>query len=115
MSARRPEPVPCLECGHRFSRDPVLEVTCPVCHQPPGSDCVVRAPSEHVKSAAFAGLPPWGHDARDLLACAEGHYGHDCKVSAEEQARRAERATAKLQPARVEVAAGQADLFAGAA
>lgn len=63
------------DCHRAWPRDPVLEVECPVCHQPPGSPCVVRAPSEHVKSAKFCGLPPWGHDERDLAAVLAGAYG----------------------------------------
>jgi hypothetical protein len=71
-------PVHCQRCGHEWARDPVLEVACPVCRAKAGSPCVARAPSGHVKSGAFQGLPPWGHDERDLLAAREGHYKHDC-------------------------------------
>jgi hypothetical protein len=62
-------------CGRVWPRDPVLEVACPRCAAPPGSPCVARRPSGHVHSAAFAGLPDWGHDERDLAALAAGAYG----------------------------------------
>ena len=62
-------------CGRRWPRDPVLSVPCPVCQAPRGSPCVARRPSGHVHNAAFAGLPPWGHDERDLAADAAGAYG----------------------------------------
>jgi hypothetical protein len=67
----------CLLCGVAYSRDPSLEVACVVCGADVGRACVTRRPSEHVHSATFAGLPPWGHDARELLAAAEGKY-HLC-------------------------------------
>lgn len=74
-------PAYCLRCGHSWDRDPVLEVACPVCKQGAGSPCVSRAPSGHVKSRAFGGLKPWGHDERDLLAAEQGHYDHKCITS----------------------------------
>ena len=72
-------PAWCMVCDHHWDRDPVLEVACPVCKQKVGSPCVSRAPSGHVKSGAFQGLQPWGHDERDLLAAEEGKYDHDCE------------------------------------
>jgi hypothetical protein len=62
-------------CGKVWPRDPVLEVACPICGARPGSPCVARRPSGHVHTSAFAGLPPWGHDERDLAALAAGAYG----------------------------------------
>lgn len=91
-----PHPAPCLECDHRFARDPVLEVACPVCLAPVGVQCASVAPSEHRKSTLFSKLAPWGHDERDLLACSEGHYRHPCTVSEIEQQGRVQRARAKL-------------------
>lgn len=58
----------CESCGQEWPRDPALEVECPVCHAKPGQKCRVPRPSEYVHSAAFAGLPPWGHNERDILA-----------------------------------------------
>lgn len=62
-------------CGRIWPRDPVLEVQCPTCDATAGSPCVVRRPSGHVHTAAFGGLPEWGHDTRDLAADAAGVYG----------------------------------------
>lgn len=70
-------PVYCLLCGHQWARDPVLEVPCTECKARVGSPCVSRAPSGHVKSGAFQGLPAWGHDLRDIDAAAEGFYDHN--------------------------------------
>lgn len=67
--------IPCRRCEKTWERDPVLEVECPTCEQPPGSPCVSEAPSGHRKSQAFQGLPPWGHDERDLAALEAGAYG----------------------------------------
>jgi hypothetical protein len=78
------EPVWCMACQHGWDRDPVLEVPCPVCGQKIGSKCVSRAPSGHVKTAAFSGLPAWGHDMRDLLADRCGAYAHTCPKEADE-------------------------------
>jgi hypothetical protein len=71
---------PVVHCGNEgctksWSRDPVLEVECPKCHAPAGVSCGAYRPSEHKLSKAFAGLPPWGHNERDLLAARLGHYG----------------------------------------
>jgi len=82
--------VDCLKCGHVWARDPVLEVPCPVCKQKVGSECVVRAPSGHVKNRAFGKLPPWGHDERDLLADRCGAYRHSCTREAEPSANQGE-------------------------
>lgn len=71
----------CERCGKAWPRDPVLEVACPICGAEVGRPCRVIRPSEHVHSAAFAGLPPWGHDARDLLAAAENKYACGCGIS----------------------------------
>ncbi len=90
-------PVSCLECGHRFPQDPVFEVACPTCGAEAGRPCVHRSPSGHVKNAEFAGLPAWGHDARDHLATVEGHYLHDCIHPPEVLARRRDRARQKLE------------------
>lgn len=62
-------------CGREWPRDPVLEVACPICRAQPGSPCVARRPSGHVHTGAYAGLPPWGHDERDLAALAAGAFG----------------------------------------
>lgn len=62
------ETVRCGRCDQEWSRDPALEVECPVCHAQPGQKCRVYRPSEYVHSAKFAGLPPWGHNERDILA-----------------------------------------------
>ncbi len=60
--------VPCGKgCGKTWLRDPVLEVACPTCHAPAGQRC--KRPSQH---RVFGGEP---HDARDVLAWREGHYG----------------------------------------
>jgi len=67
--------VACELCGRTWPRDPVLEVACPVCGAGVGHPCVSEAPSGHRKSAAFQGLPPWGHDERDLAAALAGAYG----------------------------------------
>jgi len=83
-------PVDCLRCGHEFRQDPVLEVECPTCGALPGHRCRVERPSEYVHSAAFAGLPPWGHDERDLLAASRGHYDHGCSVRVERPTTQAE-------------------------
>jgi len=91
--------VPCTahpDCPKTWPRDPVLEVECPVCHQPPGSPCVVRAPSEHVKSAFFGHLPPWGHDERDFAAVLAGAYG-ECPLGRCGLAARAERMGLSLE------------------
>lgn len=60
--------VHCNLCPKTWPRDPVLEVACPTCNVGVGQPC--RRPSEHTL--------PFGdfHVARDLLAAAEGHYGH---------------------------------------
>lgn len=60
--------VRCDRCGQEWPRDPVLEVECPVCGAQPGQACRAARPSGYVHSASFAGLPPWGHDERDILA-----------------------------------------------
>ncbi len=87
----------CGECGGDvFERDPVLEVKCPVCGAPVGVHCASVAPSGHRKSRRFSGLAPWGHDERDLLAAAEGHYLHPCTVPDEEQRARQHRAAERL-------------------
>lgn len=64
-------------CDREWPRDPVLEVACPEpdCGAGVGAACVERRPSGHVNRGAFAGLPDWGHDARELLADATGCYG----------------------------------------
>ena len=88
MSRRTSESAQCHNCGRRWPRDPVLEVACPVCGAAIGHPCRVARPSAHVHSAAFAGLPPWGHDARELLAAVENKYGCDCGISLAEARRR---------------------------
>jgi len=55
------------ECDKIWARDPMLEVICPDCLAPIGSDC--RRPSGH--SGPFVD----GHAARDLSAYHAGHYG----------------------------------------
>lgn len=67
--------VSCQRCPKTWPRDPVLEVECPVCGADPGEKCRTRRPSGHVHSAKFSGLPPWGHDQRDLEAVLAGAYG----------------------------------------
>lgn len=67
--------VTCKRCDKTWPRDSVLEVERPTCHAAPGSPCVVRRPSGYNHSAAFGGLPDWGHDTRDLAADAAGAYG----------------------------------------
>ena len=71
--------VSCNLCGKTWDRDPVLEVECPVCGAEPGEECSHLSPSGHDKSAAFQGLPSYGHDERDLEADRQGAYG-DCPV-----------------------------------
>lgn len=93
----RSKPAPCRECDHVFPRDPVLEVSCPVCEAPVGVKCASVAPSGHRKSTGFSGLAAWGHDERDLLAAAEGHYVHECTVSRAVQEARRNRARARLR------------------
>lgn len=70
-------PVACdnAGCGKTWQRDPVLEVSCPECGAAVGHPCVARRPSGHVHTSNFAGLPAWGHDARDLAADRQGKYG----------------------------------------
>jgi hypothetical protein len=80
----------CDTCGQHYDRDPVLEVACPCCDASVGRPCVSRRPSEHVHSTAFSGLPSWGHDVRDLLAAAEGHYYCGCGITPAEARRRLE-------------------------
>lgn len=58
----------CECCGQSWETPPTLAVACPKCGQAPGSPCVSRAPSGHVKEAAFAGLHPWGHVEREAEA-----------------------------------------------
>ena len=60
--------VTCDGCGQTWPRDPALEVPCPVCGAAVGRACTELHPSGHRLSAAFAHLPPWGHDERDRLA-----------------------------------------------
>ena len=76
---KKPEPVACAVegCGKTWSRDPVLEVKCPVavCQAAVGHECTVMKPSGHRLNKNFAHLPPWGHNERELLADREGHYG----------------------------------------
>lgn len=67
--------VSCRQCPKTWPRDPALEVECPVCGAVPGEKCRTRRPSGHVHSAKFSGLPPWGHDERDLEAALAGAYG----------------------------------------
>lgn len=104
--------VPCREpgCGHEWDRDPVLEVACPECDAPVGVKCASVAPSGHRKSTTFSKLPPWGHDRRDLLAAAEGHYLHDCTLPEEEMEARTQRAAGKLGRAVARPTAKQEEL-----
>lgn len=71
----KPTPVACENCPKTWPREPAFEVDCPTCGVKAGSACVTRRPSEHVHSAAFSGLPPWGHDERDIAADLAGCYG----------------------------------------
>jgi hypothetical protein len=57
----------CNVCGQEWPRDPALEVECPKCHAPVGSDC--KRPSGH---RAFGGQP---HADRDRAALAAGKLG----------------------------------------